>query len=125
MAKSVYHLNPGFEKKFAAACAVSSGGFLFVMGLTPGSNAENLNMSEQVKKTYENIKTVLDAHKINFGQVVQERVYATNIEEFFQAAEIRTGVYEGFSPPATTWVEVERLLDPAYKVEIEIVASLT
>jgi len=122
MEKKVFHLAPAFEQKYASASAVSAGGFLFLMGRTAGNASASSDMSDQIRATYAGVAEVLEAHGMNFDNVVQERIYTTDIDAFFASADVRTSVYGGCSLPATTWVEVRRLLDPHCLVEVEIIA---
>ena len=124
MKKEIFHLHPEFEKKYAAASAVAAGGFLHMMGRTPGEHSARTDMAGQIRETYASISTVLRAHGLGLADVVQERIYTTDIQSFFACADIRTSIYGEAAPPATTWVEVRRLLNPDCLVEIEIVAYL-
>ena len=50
--------------------------------------------------------------------VIRTRTYVTDIDQWEQVARAHSAAF-GAAPPATTLVEVSRLIDPAMLVEIE------
>jgi enamine deaminase RidA (YjgF/YER057c/UK114 family) len=53
-----------------------------------------------------------------------ERIYTTDMDALLKVADRRLKHYAPAQLPATTWVEVKRLVDPGFLVAIEAVAEL-
>lgn len=80
----------------------------------------------QAVQVFENIKTALASVGGNFDNVVKLTSYLTNIEA--NAAEYRT-VRASYFPnrsalPASTLLQIPRLANPAYLLEVEVIAVL-
>lgn len=81
------------------------------------------DMRAQVRQVLENIASVLASMGGQMGDVVSLVHYATNIEEFMAAGDIRKAFFqEPF--PITTTVEVSRLYHPDLVIEITAVAEI-
>jgi enamine deaminase RidA (YjgF/YER057c/UK114 family) len=78
----------------------------------------------QAVQVFENIKTALASVGGGFEHVVKLTSYLTNIEA--NAAEYRTVRASYFKPPlpAATLLQVVRLANPAYLLEVEAIAIL-
>jgi enamine deaminase RidA (YjgF/YER057c/UK114 family) len=100
--------------------AVKIGNQIAVSGTT-GSDADgNLadNVYEQTRQTLQNIETALAKAGASMKDVVRTRMYMANISEWEQAGKAH-GEFFGEIRPATTMVEVSRLIDPKMLIEIE------
>jgi enamine deaminase RidA (YjgF/YER057c/UK114 family) len=80
----------------------------------------------QAVQVFENIKTALTSVGGSFDNVVKLTSYLTNIEA--NAAEYRT-VRASYFPnrstlPASTLLQISRLANPAYLLEVEVIAVL-
>ncbi|MDP6707153.1 MAG: RidA family protein [Alphaproteobacteria bacterium] len=123
----VFHLREA-EKELGFAQAVRTGDTLYVAGtccldlenniLSPG------DMRGQLEATYRNIERALEAHDADFGNVVKEVIYVTDIDAFRAALPARRAIYGEAAPPAATWVEVTRLMRPEFMIEVEVTAVL-
>jgi enamine deaminase RidA (YjgF/YER057c/UK114 family) len=51
-------------------------------------------------------------------------IYATNMDALLKASDVRFEYYDKERLPTTSWVQVQRLVDPGFLVEIEVVAEL-
>lgn len=81
------------------------------------------DMRAQVRKVLENIRDVLASMGGQMGDVVSLVHYATDIEQFMQAGDIRKGFFD--APfPVTTTVQVARLYHPDLLIEITAVAEI-
>ncbi len=81
------------------------------------------DMRVQVRKVLENIRSVLTSMGGTMGDVVSVVHYATNIDDFMAAGDIRKEFFR--SPfPITTTVQVERLYHPDLTIEITAVAEI-
>lgn len=77
----------------------------------------------QTKFILEKIKKALEQLGGTMEDVVRTRMYVTNIEEWEQIGKAHGEVFRDIRP-AATMVEVNRLIHPDLKVEIEVSAIL-
>jgi len=125
--KQVFHLNP-YEKDFGYSQAVLIDKTLYISGSVAADENGRLvapgDMGGQMRAAYANIRRTLAAHGAGFGEVVKETIYTTNMDALLKASDIRLEYYDKERLPTTSWVEVQRLVDPGFLVEIEAVAEL-
>ena len=81
------------------------------------------DMTSQIRKTCENIKTGLEYVGATFSDVVRSTTYTTDIEEYYRCSGVR---YEYFKtdPPTSTLIQISRLGHPDLIVEIEVEAII-
>jgi enamine deaminase RidA (YjgF/YER057c/UK114 family) len=115
--RSCYNIDKVLEGNIGFCQAIRSGKMLHVSG-TVGAGA----MPEATRQAYDALRRTLEANGLGFADVVKETVYTTDIEEFKKAGGIRKSYY-GDNLPAATWVEVRRLFQPQFVVEIEVTAE--
>ena len=77
----------------------------------------------QTRQVLENLKDVLEAEGAAFKDIVKITNYYTDFEDYPKIAEIRSE-YFGDWPPASTGVEVKRLIDKDLLIEIEAIAVI-
>ncbi len=125
--KQSFHLN-GYEKNFGYSQAVLIDKTLYVAGSVAADASGRLvapgDMAGQMRAVYSNIRRTLGAHGSGFDQVVKETIYTTDMDSMLKAADLRLEVYDKNNLPATTWVQVQRLIDPGFLVEIDVIAEL-
>jgi enamine deaminase RidA (YjgF/YER057c/UK114 family) len=80
----------------------------------------------QAVQVFENIKTALASVGGNFDNVVKLTSYLTNIEaNAAEFREVRASYFPNRSAlPASTLLQVPRLANPAYLLEVEVIAVL-
>jgi 2-iminobutanoate/2-iminopropanoate deaminase len=81
------------------------------------------DMRVQIRQVGENIKAALEASGASLSDLVKTTTYVTDIEEFFKHVDVRME-YFGLALPTSTTVEVRRLADPAFLVEVEALAVI-
>jgi 2-iminobutanoate/2-iminopropanoate deaminase len=117
------------EKSVGYSQAILSGDFLFVSGCAAWDLDVKVQYTgdfpAQLKAVYADIDATLKAHGLGPADVVKETVFTTDMDAMVAANPARVAYYHGVIPPAGTWVEIKRLVDPDMMVEIEVVARLT
>jgi enamine deaminase RidA (YjgF/YER057c/UK114 family) len=107
--------------------AVRAGPFIFVAGTTAtGRDGEVIGADdafEQTRQALRNIEAALAKAGASLEQVIQTRLYVTNIERWEEVGRAHGEVF-GDIRPVTAMVEVSKLIDPAMLVEIEATAYL-
>ncbi len=105
--------------------AVSSGRTVYVSGqVARGVDGQLVGRGDiraQTRKVLENVQSVLAAAGATMADVVKVTVFVTNLAEHFSAIhEVRAEFFSS-DYPASTLVEVSRLVDPDMLIEIEAV----
>ena len=75
----------------------------------------------QAKQAIANIETALEAAGGSLDDVIRTRTYVTDIEQWEKIGKAHGEAF-GEARPATSMIEVQRLIDPEMLVEIEAVA---
>lgn len=79
------------------------------------------DMRAQLRQVGENIKAALEAVGATLSDLVKTTTYVTDIDEFFKHVDVRME-YFGAALPTSTTVEVRRLAQADFLVEVEAVA---
>jgi enamine deaminase RidA (YjgF/YER057c/UK114 family) len=104
------------------ARAVRAGGWIAVSGTTSFDETGKIvgkgQMYVQARQAIANIAAALEHAGVGFGDVVRTRIFVTDLERFEEVARAHRESF-GAAPPASTAVEVRRLLHPDMMIEIE------
>ena len=115
-ASECFHRNAAVETDIGYCEAVRVGNTLYVSG-----SVGNGEMPLAIRRAYTTLQKTLEARGLTFRNVVKETVFATDLDAFIQNKDVRKQFY-GDNTPAATWVQVSRLYQPAYVVEVELTA---
>jgi reactive intermediate/imine deaminase len=107
--------------------AVQFGNLLFVSGMVSvdgeGKVLHKGDVAAQTRKIFENMKLLLETAGAGFKDVLKVTLYLRNIEDRPKVNPVRQEFF-GAARPASTLVEVNKLIDPDLLIEIEAVVGL-
>jgi 2-iminobutanoate/2-iminopropanoate deaminase len=113
---------------FSQATVVEAAGRLvFISGMTArrpdGTIAGIGDITEQTRQVCENIKAAVEAAGGTLDHVCRVDVYVRNMEHFQAIHDVRR---QYFKPPlpASTQVEVTKMVSPEYLIEINAIAVI-
>src|SRR5215213_7758521 len=117
---------PSPSAHFSQAIAIEARGKLvFVSGMTArradGTIAGVGDIEEQTRQVCENIKQALEAAGARMDDVCRIDVFLRNIGDRERFNKVRQHYWPA-NPPASTLVEVAKLVSPEYLVEITAIA---
>lgn len=113
--KGKFHLG-AWEHDIGYTQALRVGNTLYLSGSVGGGD-----MPGAIKQAYDTIARTLAAHHLGFGHIVKENVFTTNLDALKEHKAVRKQYY-GTDFPAATWVQVSRLFQPEYVIEVEVIA---
>ncbi len=118
------HMVPGQPTPYSQYCHVVRGGQQVWVSGACGIDKDGSipgNTVDQFRLALRSIDACLRHAGANAGQVVKVTIFMTDISERAAINPLRIE-YFGENRPASTLVGVSQLVDPAFKVEIEVVA---
>lgn len=110
-----------WESKIGYSRAVRVGQSISVSGSTAMTPSGIVGKGDPYAQTIQMFKTIEAALKqagASLSDVVRTRIYMTDIEQWQEVGRAHGEIF-GAIRPATTMVEVKRLIDPDMLVEIE------
>ena len=113
---------------FSQATAIEAKGkLLFVSGMTArkpdGSIAGIGDIEAQTRQVCENVKNAVECAGGTLEDVCRVDVYVRNIEDFDKIHKVRREYFKA-PLPASTMVEVSKMVFPEYLIEINAIAVI-
>ena len=100
--------------------AVRSGNIIAVTG-SVGINADGTypeTLGEQTRRSLQIIRAAIEALGGRIEHVIRTRMFVTDVSKWEEVAKVHGEVFAGIRP-ATSIVEVSKLIDAAAQIEIE------
>jgi reactive intermediate/imine deaminase len=118
---------PPFRRYYSSAVRATAGDILFVSGQVAWDDKGEVvcpgDGPGQARKVFENISTVLAAHGATLDDIVKITVFVTDLTWFDELSELRERLFSE-NGPASTIVQVSRLVQPELMIEVEAVATV-
>lgn len=116
-----------WEESVGYSRAIRTGNTIYVSGTTATDDQGRIvapgDPYAQTRQAIQNIASALQQLNSGLDEVVRTRLYVTDMDQW-EAIGKAHGEYFSEIRPASTMVEVNRLIDPDMLVEIEAVASV-
>ncbi len=127
--KQVKFLNPDTmppTNGYTQVVEVRNGRMIFISGQVALNREGELvgqgDLAAQAKQIFENIKAALEAAEVGFDDVVKLTFFMTDISQMPVVREIRDIYVNTKNPPASSAIEVSRLINDRMLIEIEATA---
>lgn len=116
-----------WEDEYGYAQAVKKGNTIYLSGQVSHDAEGNLvgkdDMHAQMKQAYANAEKLLEELGASFADVIDETVYATDVDAAYSAhARLKIEIYGEPVAVASSLIGTTRLGSPGYLVEIKMVA---
>ncbi len=107
--------------------AVRFGNLLFISGMVSADGDGNVvavgDVAGQTRKIFENMGKILESEGCGFGDILKVTLYMRNMEDRPKINPVRQQVF-GDARPASTLVEINKLVHPDMLIEIDAVAGI-
>lgn len=112
-----HQINP-WEADIGYSQIVKHGNLYYFSGVTCGGPTD----AEALPMCYQALDDLLKKMNLTRDKIIQETIYARDIENLKKQIPMRKKWY-GEHFPAATWVQVDRLYDESHRFEVELIVS--
>ena len=116
-----------YEPRFGYCRALRVGSVVHVAGTAPigpdGKSFAPGDVAAQTRRCFQVASEALEALGADLSHVVRTRMFLTDIEDWEAVGAVHGEVF-GNHPPVATMLAVARLIDPDWKIEVELEALL-
>jgi len=113
---------------FTHVVEITHGRTIFIAGQVAFDQSGKIVGSQdfriQTQQVFENLKAALAAVGTDFTHVVKLNIYVVDMSQLPILREVRNSYINTINPPASTLVEVRRLANEEFLIEIEAVAHI-
>ena len=113
---------------YSHVAVVPAGTFIYISGQISQDSAGNLvgqgDFRAQVEQVFKNLKAALEAAGASFHDVFKMNSYFLDLGNLGVYREVRNQYIDVSKPPASTAVQVSKLVHPDFLIEIEAIAVL-
>ena len=117
-------LHEPFDNLYAQIVRCEGRRFYRISGqVAVGRGRENVgkgDMKRQLEFVYDMATKALESVNLTWGNVVHIYTFTTNMDEYMKYEKPIVKAAFGEKPPASTLVEVSRLVDPDWLVEVQV-----
>ena len=117
-------LHPPFDNLYAQIVRCEGRRFYRISGqVAVGLERENVgkgDMKRQLEVVYDMVTKALEAVNLTWDNVIHIYTFTTNMDEYMKYEKPIAKAAFGEKPPASTLVEVSRLVDPDWLVELQV-----
>jgi len=110
-----------------ATITEAKGRLLFISGMVSnGPDGKVVGVGDieaQTRQVCENLKAAIEAAGGTMDDICRVDVFIRNMEQFERIHKVRREYFKG-TPPASTMVEVVKMTNPDYLIEINAIAVL-
>lgn len=104
-----------------------AGSLVFISGQVPvradGTVVGTDDVEAQVDQVFRNLGSALAAAGVGWSQVVKLTYFVIDIADLAVVRAVRDRYIDAGAPPASSLVQVSALVNPAFRVEVDAVAS--
>jgi len=112
---------------YTPAVRVETGPLLFLSGQVArgadGSLVGRGDLTEQTRQAFRNLCDLLEAAGSSVNHVIKLTYFVRDMSQWSKVAAVRAEFFPAYLPASTT-VEVSRLFNPDYLIEIEAIALI-
>ena len=124
--QQIFSASP-YESQFGFSRATKIGNLIHVAGTAPiGKDGETVGVGDpaaQARRCFDIIGESLGALGASYADVIRTRMFLTRIADWSVIGSIHGDYFRGINP-VSTMVEVSRLIDPDWLIEIEAEAMV-
>ena len=122
----VYELRDAGGRSYPQVIRVEGGTQVYLSGMVAlaadGELIGEGDMAAQANAAYENVGRALAAAGAGPSDVASCTVFATDLDSYRRHGSPMAAAFFGETRPVSTVVEVSRLADPRYLVEVQVIA---
>lgn len=112
----------------SVACDLSRAAMIFISGQVPVDEKGELvgkdDLEKQTEQVFENIQKQLEKAGGSMNDVVKIDCYFKNISDIAAFRKARDRYINHDFPPASTAIQIERLVNPDFLIEIDAIAMI-
>lgn len=124
----VLHPGHAYQQPFVQATRATGSTLLFISGQVALDRDGNLvgagDVGAQTRQALTNLRALLEAAGASIGDVAKLTVFVRDMRQFARVQEVRAEFWRGLDLPASTALEVARLVRDEFLVEIEAYAVI-